>query len=76
MTRNVTTRFRRSTEASLADEVNLVFLTISHPTIVDPIRVVWDTVDWMYNGNLFLGFPFEITILSDDENPPTAQLSI
>ena len=56
MTRNVTTRFRRSTEASFADEVNLVFLTITHPTIVDPIRVVWDTVDWMYGGNSVFRF--------------------
>lgn len=76
MTRNVTTSFRRSAEASFADEVDLVFLTISHASLADDIRVVWDTQDYTVDDNIYVGFPFDITILSDDENPPTAQLAI
>ncbi len=76
MTRNVTASFRRSVEANFADEVDLCFLTISHPTMYEPIRVVWDTKDFVYSGNTFVGFPFDLQILSDDETPPTARLSI
>jgi hypothetical protein len=76
MTRNVTASFRRAAEASFNDEVDLVFLTISHPTLGTPIRVVWDTVDFIFGGNTFLGFPFDIELLSDDEQPPTARLQI
>jgi hypothetical protein len=76
MTRNITTSFRRSAEANFSDEVDLCFLTISHPTLDDDIRVCWDTQDYVVSGETYIGFPFDITILSDDENPPTAQLTI
>ena len=76
MPRNVTVSFRKEAEASFSDEVDLCFLTISHPTLADPIRVVWDTKDFVYGGNTFTGFPFDLQIMSDDENPPKAQLTI
>lgn len=76
MTRSVTTSFRRSAEASFADEVDLVFLTISHPTLGEPIRVVWDTEDFVYGGATFTGYPFDIELLTDEEKPPTAKLQI
>lgn len=74
--RSITLAYRKHTESILSDEVDLCFLTITHETIAEPIRVVWDTKDFIYGGNTFTGFPFEITILSDDENPPTARLAI
>ena len=74
--RNITLSFRQSAEANFADEVDLCFLTISHPTLIDPIRIVWDTKDFIYGGKTFIGFPFDITILSDDEQPPQAKLTI
>lgn len=76
MPRNVTASFRRLAEANFSDEVDLCFLTITHPVIIDPIRVVWDTKDFIYGGNTFTGFPFDMQILSDDESPPTAKLQI
>jgi Concanavalin A-like lectin/glucanases superfamily/Domain of unknown function (DUF1833) len=76
MTRNVTSAFRRTAESSFSDEVDLCFLTISHPTLSEPIRVVWDTKDFVYDGNTFTGFPFDLEILSDDEQPPQARLVI
>lgn len=72
----VSASFRRSAEANFADEVDLVFLTISHELLIDPIRVVWDNKDFIYNGNTFIGFPFDITLLSDDDTPPKAKLTI
>lgn len=44
--------------------------------MTDPIRVVWDTHDFYFAEDVYIGFPFDLTILSDDENPPTAQLTI
>lgn len=76
MTRNITTSFRRSAEASFSDEVDLCFLTLSHDQLDEPIRVVWDTHDFYYGTETFIGFPFDVSILSDDETPPTAQLTI
>ncbi len=76
MTRPLPLSLRRNIEANFSDEVNLIFLTISHGTLEEPIRVVLDNKNFIYGGNLFVGFPFDITILSDDENPPTAKLSI
>ena len=76
MPRNITLSFRLSSEANFADEVLLCFLTISHPTLIDPIRVVGDTKDFIYGTKTFIGFPFEITLLTDDEQAPTAKLTI
>src|SRR5262245_10128404 len=76
MTRNITTSFRQHAEASFSDEVDLIFLTLSHPNLVEPIRVVWDTVDFLYDDHTWTGFPFDIQILTDDEQPPKAQLTI
>jgi len=74
--RNITLSFRQAAESNFADEVDLCFLTISHPTLIDPIRIVWDTKDFIYGGNTYIGFPFDITLLSDDEQPPQAKLTI
>lgn len=76
MTRNVTSVFRLSAEASFADEVDLCFLTISHPTLLEPIRINSDTKDFIYGGETFTGFPFDFELLTDDEQPPTARLAI
>lgn len=75
MTRNVTPTYRLSSESSFADEVNLIFLTITH-SLITPIYVVNDTTDFSLGVNTYIGFPFDIEILSDDESPPTARLTI
>jgi hypothetical protein len=79
MTRNVTTSFMRSSEARFSDEVDLIFLRIVHPSITT-IRVVNDTTDYLLDTgtglNTYIGFPFDIEILSDDESPPSAKLTI
>jgi hypothetical protein len=76
MPRNITLSFRKETEAVFSKEVDLCFLTITHPKMADAIRVVWDTKDFIFGGKTFTGFPFDIRILSDDEQPPKATISI
>lgn len=74
MPRAISQAFRRSVESRASGDVDLVFATISHPLLLEPVRVVWDTKDYLQGGKLFTGFPFEFQILSDDETPPKAQI--
>ena len=75
MPRTISTSFRHQTQASFADDVDLIFATISHPDLSFPVRVVNDTIDYVYASLNWTGFPFEISILSDDESPPKAKIS-
>lgn len=76
MPRNIITSLRRQLETPLSKEVDLAFVTIRHPTLDEAIRVVWDTKDFIFGGDFYIGFPFDIQILSDEEGPPKAQLQI
>lgn len=73
--RSVPLSFRQAAESQYNDEVDLIFVTISHPLLLVPVRVVWDSKDFVYGGNTFTGFPFDLTLLSDDDNAPKAQLT-
>ena len=75
MARTITSAWRTAAHSTIRDEVDLVFLTITHPSITT-IRVVWDTVDFVKDGFTFSGFPFDLEILTDDETAPTANLVI
>lgn len=74
--RNITASFRKAAESQFGPDANLCFLTLTHPLVVDAIRVVWDGANFTYGGKAFTGFEFDITLLSDDENPPKASLGI
>lgn len=76
MPRSVSLSFRHAVEAQHTDDVDLIFATITHPQLVEPVRVVNDTKDFIRDGVTFVGFPFDIQLLSDDDNPPKAQLEI
>ena len=52
----------------------LAFLTVSHPNLPDPIRVVSDLFDYVIDGATFIGMPFDYAILSDDEAAPQTEL--
>jgi|GEM_PF-1949239 len=70
MPRTISASFRNAAESQYEDEVDLAFLTISHELLADPIRVVWDAKDFVWNGNTYIGFPFDLVLLSDDDNSP------
>ncbi len=64
----------RSEETS---EVFLELLTIDHPDLAAPIRVVNDEIDLTSNGEVFTAFPFELTLPNDEEGRvPRARLRI
>jgi len=59
----------------------LIFLRIRHSSFSYEIRVVNNGADIKLNSTdteqeTFIGFPFEISILSDGEQSPSAQLSV
>lgn len=70
MPRTVPLSFRNAAESQYNDEVDLIFLTITHPLLVPSLRVVWDTKDFVYNGDTYIGFPFDLVLLTDDDNSP------
>jgi hypothetical protein len=57
MTRNVTQSFRISSEGRFSDEVDLIFLRISHASI-STVRVVNDTKDFILGGTTSIGFRY------------------
>jgi hypothetical protein len=68
---------RQSAFAADTDDVWLVLLTIDHPDIDPPVRVVNNTEDITSRGDEFIGFPFDITLPDSREGaPPLARLAI
>lgn len=66
-----------SLNAQETGEVWLVLLTISHPDLPTPIRVVNNNEDITSRGNLFQAFPFQIILPSEDpDTPPRAAIRI
>jgi hypothetical protein len=77
MPRTVSTSFRRATEQPASGVVALVFLEIDHAKLAEPIRLVSDQVDYIWQGKRWLGgMPFEAELLSDEEGPPRAKLRV
>lgn len=76
MDRVISYGFRREIERQESGEEVLCFLTISHPEMNDPIRVVNDPEYFIYGGNEFIGFPFQFEVLSDGDRAPEARLVV
>lgn len=61
--------------AQSTDKVFLVLLTIDHPDLGTPFRLVNNTEDVTSNGDLYTAYPFEISFPSEDgENISSASL--
>lgn len=77
MSRNTTLATRTAINASGTGEVFLILLTLSHPTLEEPLRVTSDAVATISREQVFSPFPFELTLPDDAEgSPPAARLSI
>lgn len=61
---------------STSPDAVLPFLTIEHRALAEPIRVVCDVMDYMVDGVLYKGCPFETTTLPDNESAPRVQLRV
>lgn len=65
---------REGLEAAETPDAILAFLTITHPGLADPIRVVSDVMDYVVDGQTFIGMPFEYALLTDNEAAPQTEL--
>jgi len=74
--RDISASLRRELEKQESPETILAFLTITHPNLNDPIRVVCDPEDFILNGETYIGFLFEWGILSDSQPTPEARLTV
>ncbi|HRQ13090.1 MAG TPA: hypothetical protein PK205_07275 [Promineifilum sp.] len=54
----------------------LIFLTFKSSELNDEIRVVSDPENFILDGKEYIGFEFEITLLSDTDAAPQAKLSV
>lgn len=54
----------------------LAFLVVKHELLVEPIRIVSDPTDFTIGGHLYVGLPFEISLLTDEDNQPTTSIRV
>jgi hypothetical protein len=76
MPRAISSSFRRELEEPRSEEFVVVLLTISDTTLRTPIRVANDTVSYIYNGDTYVGFPFEVELVDDSIRIPTGRIRI
>lgn len=76
MPRSISQSLRNELEASSSSDYIVLLLEITHSTLSTPIRVANDLVDYYFNGNAYVGYPFMLEIMSDDDRPPRGRLSI
>ncbi len=68
MSRNLSPAAIASGNDESTGEVWLVLLTISHPSISPPIRVVNNVEDIESRGNTFVGLPFQVELPGEDSD--------
>lgn len=76
MSRTITPAIRADLLAQESPNALLGFLTISHRNLVEPIRVVSDPLNYVVDGEEFIGCPFEFQMLTDEEQAPTTQIRV
>lgn len=73
MPRTIATSFLNSMQASNSDDIPILFVTLTGSPF-GVLRLNSDNADYIYNGNLFSGVSLDVQIVSDDDQPPRAQI--
>lgn len=76
MTRQIPASVRKTLEEEASPDILLAFLTIENEALVNPIRIVSDVLDYNLAGDIFLGFPFDFKLISDNDVNPETELVI
>ena len=63
-------------EAPETPDALLAFLTITHPGLNTPLRVVSDVMNYLVDGETYIGMPFDYRTLSDSEAAATTEIRI
>lgn len=68
---------QKALQSAQTDEVFLECLTITHPTMAEPLRLVNDRQDLARTAGTFQRFPFQITApVNDEQRMPELRISI
>lgn len=77
MSRNISPAARAALHAPETSEVFLVLLTLHHAEMPVPVRVCNNGADITSRGEIFIAYPFQLTLPDDEDNrPPRARLAI
>lgn len=76
MPRTITDALKQELYAPRTGEMILMFATIDHTVLIDPVRVVNDIKDYVLGTNTYTGCPFNISLVSDGERAPRAVVTI
>lgn len=63
-------------QARESSDAALVLLTITHPEWGDPVRLVRNTEDVTSRGYTYSRAPFDVDVVTDDDQPPRATLTV
>lgn len=74
--RDIPTAARIELERESSTDALIAFMTITHPNLSEPIRVVSDPVDYEWRGHLWTGFVFGFRLLTDGDRPPETEIEI
>ena len=74
MSRATAIAARTDLEQTSGPHALLGFMTITHPALAEPMRVVSDVMDYVFGGATFIGLPFGFKLLTDSDAAPTTQL--
>ena len=76
MARNTTPEIVGDLNSSASPHSILGFLTITHPNLPDPIRIVSDPRNFVCGGDEYIGCPFEFKTLTENEKASTTELRV
>lgn len=75
--RDIPPATREALEDAVAPDALLAFLLIEHTALSEPIRLVCDPLDYIYQGETWIGIVFGYTILDDtDEAVAAAEITL
>ena len=74
--RRISNSFRDDLEALQSDEVIVIMAKIYSEELSESIYVNSDIVDYIYNDFHYIGLAFRMSLISDDEQPPRAKISV
>lgn len=77
MSRTLSVGARQAMFAADGGDVFVILLTFAHTQLSEPIRVSSDSEDTVSRGQVFVAYPFDLTLPDDDESrAPRARLVI
>lgn len=67
---------RTELEREASPHAMLGFLTIGHPTLAVPIRLVSDVMDYVWGAETWTGMPFDFAQMTDEDGAPSAEIRV